>query len=270
MLRKMVCLLLVLVLTAVTSAEGQGLTREEIIARAYEEVNRDGAVPESARLLDQQCYRIVITRWPDPAAESVRGESWYVRFDAVNKTVESSYVVGLHDDGELAFLDVAPCGDWRSQLGEASFAGVMDLFQEKYGMMDSWNQAAWMAFSTELCKGRADGRNAWRFQNTVFIPVPENGLTKEEAQAAAAKAVGQPVENAAVCVCFLDGDRPVYKVSFNRGNGWEWMVELDALTGETLRITPFDHAVHKWTDCYVPQSVTEQLPPPETFLPANG
>lgn len=270
MFRKMICLLLALLLTAAASAEGLVLTKEEIIARAYEEVNRDGEVPESARLLDQQSYRIVITRWPDPAAESVRGESWYVRFDAVNKTVESSYVVGLHDDGDLAFLDVAPCEDWRSQLGEASFAGVMDRFQETYGMMDSWNQAVWMAFSTELCKGRADGRNTWRFQNTVYIPVPENGLTKEEARAAAAKAAGQPVENAAICVCFLDGDRAVYKVTFGSGTGWERMVELDALTGEVLRIDPFDHAAHKWTDCYVPHSVTERLPAAETFLPPNG
>lgn len=262
---------LLLFSVSVSAAQGEAsLSAEQIIARAIEELEMDGEFSASDRLLDSQYYRTIVHHWPDPAQESVRGESWYVRFDAIDKAADSSYVVALHEDGELAFLDVAPSGEWQKSLGMGSFIDLLDRFQEQYGLIPHWNQAQLMSFSTEMSKGIPDTRNAWRFQHAVFIPVPEGAISKEEACALAAQAVDLPVEAAFLCTCHLDGDRAIYKVAHNLGDGWLSMVELDCMTGEILLVTPFDRDVHSWTDCYIPQSLIEQVPPAESFLPPNG
>ena len=262
---------LLLFAAVIPAAQGEiSLTAEQIIDLAIEELEMDDSCAASDKLLDSRYYRTIVHHWPDPAQESVRGESWYVRFDAIEKTTDSSYVVALHEDGELAFLDVAPSEEWQKSLGMGSFIDLLDRFQEQYGLIPHWNQAQLMSFSTEVSKGMADTRNAWRFQHAVFIPVPEGAISKEEARSLAAEAADVPVEAAFLCTCHLDGDRAIYKVAHNLGDGWLSMVELDCMTGEILLVTPYDRAVHSWTDCYIPQSLIEQVPPAESFLPPNG
>lgn len=265
----LVFLLLFSVLMPTAQAEAS-LSAEQIVDLAIIELEMDDYCAASDKLLDSRYYRTIVHHWPDPALESIRGESWYVRFDAIDKVTDSSYVVALHEDGELAFLDVAPSGEWQKSLGTVSFIELLDHYQEPYGMIPHWNQAQLMSFSTEMCKGMPDTRNAWRFQHAVFIPVPEGAISREEACNLAAQAADLPVEAAFVCTCHLDGDRAIYKVSHNLGEGWLSMVELDCMTGEILLVTPFDRDVHSWTDCYIPQSLMEQVPPAESFLPPNG
>lgn len=271
--RKFALLLMFLLLFAAVIPAAQGetsLTADQILDRAIAELEMDDSCASSDQLLDSRYYRTIVHHWPDPAQESVRGESWYVRFDAIDKATDSSYVVALHDDGELAFLDVAPSEEWQKRLGMVSFLDLLDRYQEQYGMMPHWNQAQRMAFSMEMSKGMPDTRNAWRFQHAVFIPVPEGAISREEACCLAAQAADLPVEAAFLCTCHLDGERAIYKVAHNLGEGWLAMVELDCMTGEILLVTPYDRAVHGWTDCYIPQSLMEQVPPAESFLPPNG
>lgn len=264
-----VILLLFSVMTPAAYAETP-LSADQIVDLAITELKMDDYFAASDKLLDSRYYRTIVHHWPNPALESVRGESWYVRFDAIDKANDSSYVVALHEDGELAFLDVAPSEEWQKSLGTVGFLELLDRYQEVCGMMPHWNQAQLMSFAVEVSKGMPDTRNAWRFQHAVFIPVPQGAISKEEAGRLAAQAADLPVEAAIICVCQLDGDRVIYKVSLGLGSGWLSMVELDCMTGEILLVTPFDHDMHGWTDCYIPQSLMEQVPPAESFLPSNG
>ncbi|MBO5500708.1 MAG: hypothetical protein J6A48_01655, partial [Clostridia bacterium] len=96
-------LLMFLLLFAAVIPAAQGettLTADQIIDLAIAELERDDSCAASDKLLDSRYYRTIVHHWPDPAQESVRGESWYVRFDAIEKATDSSYVVALHEDGE--------------------------------------------------------------------------------------------------------------------------------------------------------------------------
>jgi len=269
MKRKMAAMLIVVLLLVnlfpASAHENSLLSAHEAVARAMDELQVDGAFAQSDILQDSSYYRTSVVCWQNPQEESVRGEAWYVRFDALDKENHASYIVGLNEDGELRYLDTEPSEIVRQKLGFVSFIEVLDRYQEQYGMIDTWDQAAFMSFATEMRKGRADGRNAWRFQQAGFIPVPENALNKVQVCALAAEAIDYPAAAAAACVCLLDGDQAIYKVSFSQGNGWEYMVELDCMTGEILNAIPFDNVNNKWADCYVPQSIVERLPPQEAF-----
>ncbi|MBR6569533.1 MAG: hypothetical protein IKK75_03680 [Clostridia bacterium] len=256
---------------SVSAQEAASPSFEEIVHRAIDELTMDGPFPQAHLLTDSSVYHTFITCWPDPATESVNGETWYVRFEALDRAINDSYIVALNEDGELRYLDVLPSDASRQKLGTVSFIDVFDRYRDRFGQLDTWNEAAFMSFATELSKGQADGRNAWRFQHAVFIPVPENAISKAEAKAIAAQSINLPTDTAATCICLWDTDKAIYKISFSYGYGWgDYMVELDCLTGEVLQQIPFDDSIHGWADCFIPQSLIQQLPPPEAFLPSNG
>lgn len=233
------------------------------------EMEADGDAALGAKLRANAGYRTMVHRWPEPEKESVRGETWYVRFDALDRENEASYIVGLNEDGELRWLDMEPAGKDRAALGKVSFPDVYDRYTSLYGPVDQWNQAVFISFATEMRKGSPDTRNAWRFQHASFVPVPEDAISREEAKRIASEAAGMPVEAAAMCVYLEDGGRVICKVSFSAGHGWKHMVELDCFTGEALKSIPFENGMHSWSDCCVPDSVTQAVPPSEDLL-TNG
>lgn len=240
----------------------------EAIARAAEEWERDGVAAQGV-LQNESLYQTFVHCWPEPEAESVRGETWYIHFRALNANMDS-YIVGLNEDGELRFLDCTPGEEARRSLEIVRFGDLLDRYQEKYGMMDSWNHAVMMSFAAEVSKGRPDSRNAWRFQHAVFLPVPTDAISRDEARLLAAEAIGFPIETAITCTCLWDEGRMIFKVAFSHGSGWEYMVEMDCVTGEILKTIPFRHWQSGWTDCYVPQSVVDRIPPIESFDLSNG
>jgi len=266
---RLAALLLILLLAASACALAEGvpaLTREEIAERALLEMEADGDIALRAKLRSGDGHRMLIHRWPAPEEESVRGETWYVRFDALDRENEASYIVGLNEDGELRWLDMEPAGKDRAGLGNVSFPDVYDRYTGLYGPVDQWNQAVFISFATEMRKGSPDTRNAWRFQQASFVPVPEDAISREEACRLAAESAGYPAEEAAMCVCLENGERLIYKVSLTAGHGWEHMVELDCRTGEVLLSIPYQPGTHSWSDCCVPDSVTQAVPPAEDFL----
>ena len=262
------CLLL-LFACAASAENAPAFTLEEITERAVLEMEADGDAALGAKLRANDGYRTMVHRWPDPEDESVFGEMWYVRFDALDKVNDRSYIIGLNEDGELRWMNVEPAQKECAGLQPVPFAELRDWYIDKHGPMTDWNQAAFMSFATESRKGKPETRHAWRFQQASFVPVPEDAISRGEAYALAAEAIDFPVEAAAMCVCLEDGDRAIYKVSFSYGHGWEYMVELDCRTGEVLKTIPFESGTHGWSDCCVPDSVTQAVPPAEDFL-TNG
>ena len=266
--RSAVWLLVLLLLFPIAGIAENDFGTAEVLARAAEEWEMDGAVARGV-LQDETLYHPFVHRWPNPERESVRGETWYVRFQALDAG-RDSYIVGLDEDGELRFLDCLPGDEARKALETVCFIDTSDRYQAQYGMMDSWNPAIMMSFATEISKGRPDTRNAWRFQHAVFLPVPPDAISPDEARRLAAESIGFPAETAIPCTCLWDEGRTIFKVAFSHGSGWEYMVELDCMTGEILKKIPFEPGKSGWTDCYVPQSVVERIPPMEAFDLSNG
>ena len=244
-------------------------SHQEIAELALFELEVDGPFGDGDRIRTGDGFRTIIHRWPDPEDESVFGEMWYVRFDALDKVNDRSYIIGLNEDGELRWMNVEPAQKECAGLQPVPFAELRDWYIDKHGPMTDWNQAVFMSFATESRKGKPETRHAWRFQQASFVPVPEDAISRGEAYALAAEAIDFPVEAAAMCVCLEDGDRAIYKVSFSYGHGWEYMVELDCRTGEVLKTIPFESGTHGWSDCCVPDSITQAVPPAEDFL-TNG
>lgn len=262
--------LLLAPLFSVSAETPPALSFEEIVDLAIAELTADEVWGKTPSLQNGNAYRTFIHRWQNPENESVNGETWYVRFEAADRVNDNSYIIALNEDGELRYLDLLPSEVSRQSLGTISFIDMLDRYRERFGAMDTWNSAAFMSFAAELSKGKPDGRNTWRFQHAVFIPVPENAISKADAQAIAAESIHFPKETAVTCTCLWDGDKPIYKIAFSHGHGWEYMVDLDCITGEILYQIPFDASIHSWVDCYIPSSLLEHIPPQEVFLPANG
>lgn len=117
------CLLL-LFACAASAENAPAFTLEEITERAVLEMEADGDAALGAKLRANDGYRTMVHRWPEPEKESVRGETWYVRFDALDKENEASWLVGLNEDGELRWLDMEPAGKDRAALGPAHVNAV--------------------------------------------------------------------------------------------------------------------------------------------------
>lgn len=220
-------------------------------------------------ILPETEYRTIVHRWPAPEEESVLGETWYVRFDALDKESKRSHIVGLDAEGDLCWMNIEPARKENLSASSETFKAYLDFCIERYGSMDEWDQAEWMAFATEVRKIRPESRNVWRIQRASYVPVPEDAISREKASQIAADAIGFPADAAVTCVCLEDGERIIYKIAFSYGRGWEHMVEMDCRTGEVLKTIPFESSVHSWADCYVPDSVTQAVPP-ENELMTNG
>jgi len=261
-------LLVLLIVFPCAGIAGTNFDEDAAIARAAEEWEMDGVVARGV-LQDDSLYHPFVHRWPEPEKESVRGETWYVRFQALDDDMDS-YIVGLNEDGELRFLDCLPGDEARRKLEIIRFVNLSDRYQEQYGMMDSWTDAVMMDFAAEISKGRPDGRNTWRFQHAVFLPAPPAAISRDNARRLAAEAIGFPMETAVTCTCLWDEGKTIFKVAFSHGSGWEYLVELDCITGEILKKIPFEKGRSSWVDCYVPQSVVDRVPPLEALDLSNG
>lgn len=240
-------------------------TRDDVIAAALTELTVDGELTADV-LTDATRYRTITLYNDNPEERSIRGETWYVRFDAIDKENDDSYIVALNEDLTLRYLDIALCDTALAQCPSIDFAGILDQYRDRYGSCDSWPADAWMAFTVDMCKGRPNGRNAWRIQHATFIPEPERAIGYDEARRLAVLACGDEKLTAYACTCLQDGDRMIYRLGVSEGMGWLFMVENDCLTGETISVTPFDSLVNNWLDCYIPQSLVNVIPAAEMFV----
>lgn len=257
----LVCLILCTMFPATAEL---AFSQDDIIAAALTELTVDGSLSGDV-LTDPICYRTMIVYHANPDEESIRGESWYIRFDAVDRINHDSYIVALNEDASLRYLDVALCDTAMAQCPTIDFAGLLDQYRDAYGPCDSWPSYVWIAFSADMSKGKPNGRNAWRIQHAVFLPEPEQSIGQHEAKRLAVLACGDEKLTAWNCVCLLDGDKAIYRLGVSEGEGWQYMVEIDCITGDTISVTPYDPSVNSWLDCYIPQSVVNAIPAADTF-----
>lgn len=118
---------------------------DNVIAAALTELTVDGEL--TAELLtDPTRYRPIVLHNGRPEERSIRGETWYVRFDALDKQNDDSYIAALNEDLSLRYLDIALCDAALAHCPTIDFAGLLDRYRDQYGPCDSWPAHVWMAF----------------------------------------------------------------------------------------------------------------------------
>ncbi len=181
---------------------------------------------------------------------SIQPPTWYFWFEPKDVAL-TEYELKLDRDGAVFYCQVTlGLQPPAENTPEYMTYYIRDRFEGCYGPMDDWPQDVWVMFGQQM-KGAADAEGTLWAQ-VEYIPVPEGGLTREEAYAAAMTALDGPADERreGSAVCMMDEGQPIWKVQVWQGPIGARLMEIDCMTGEVLRFCPQPEAT---VGRYVPQ-----------------
>ena len=166
---------------------------------------------------------------------------------AVELDAVTGEVLGVYPADEVhAAAYFVPHDVWAAaQTGYPSLLALTDDYTARYGNWWTWEPAVFRQYSLELRRVQQPltSRTALAMADTNYILPPEDALSPEQAASLALAAAGAPELTYVNTLYFLvvtDGDdRPVCKVILTDGTHYSHAVELDAFTGEVLRVQGF-------------------------------
>ena len=197
--------------------------------------------PEAAAIDDPALYRR--NEWFTPEYDddgNMTGASY--TFDFIpNVLTLRRYAVFLDRDGTCLGDDVIDALTENPYTAPELESAVSDTFRARTGTQSSWSQDAWHAFR-EYLPG-ADRKTGWGRKYDAFLqseyPLPAgDDMTDAQALAIALQDAGAEEAGYVEKVLLGDGDRHVWKLSFQPRIGEKWLPEgtweIDARTGGIL------------------------------------
>lgn len=192
---------------------------------------------------------------------SIQEPHWYFWFEP-NAVNLPEFILTMNKAGDLTSMQYTPGLEELFALQVVPSYQMRDMFEKAYGSMSGWTPEVFVAYVDALRRSDLGvaNRDAKAFLATAYILPPENAMSTDQAIELALAAVNKTGLTAAGTYCFLVNDRAVWKVTLRpSGERVNWMVEMDAITGEVLELY---HTQSQGTagQFYVPKSVWESLP----------